>query len=162
YRLVRDAVEVEAVEPLELKGKAERVPAYKLLSVSIDDGVARRLDAPMVGRGHELQLLMEALDRARTNGRPALAAGFRPAGARRGQGRRDCHGNAWLEQATRFGRCADGASPTATASRSGRSPRSPGPPPGSATTTPAGSRIRSSERWPETTRSPSGSARRSD
>lgn len=31
YRLVRDAVEVEAVEPLELKGKAQRVPAYKLV-----------------------------------------------------------------------------------------------------------------------------------
>jgi class 3 adenylate cyclase len=30
YRLVRDAVEVKAVEPLELKGKAERVPAYRL------------------------------------------------------------------------------------------------------------------------------------
>ena len=34
YRLVRGAVEVEQVEPLELKGKAERVPAYRLLSVS--------------------------------------------------------------------------------------------------------------------------------
>src|SRR5581483_9953147 len=33
YQLVKDAVEVEAVEPLELKGKAERVPAYRLLSV---------------------------------------------------------------------------------------------------------------------------------
>src|SRR5215213_1528420 len=32
YRLVRDAVEVEAVEPLELKGKTERVPAYRLVS----------------------------------------------------------------------------------------------------------------------------------
>ena len=36
YRLVRDAVEVEAVEPLELKGKAERVPAYRLVSVAGD------------------------------------------------------------------------------------------------------------------------------
>ena len=33
YRLTRDAVEVEEIEPLELKGKAERVPAYRLLSV---------------------------------------------------------------------------------------------------------------------------------
>ena len=31
--LVRDAAEVEAVEPLELKGKAEPVPAYRLLRV---------------------------------------------------------------------------------------------------------------------------------
>ena len=34
YRLVRDAVDVEPVEPLELKGKPEPVPAYRLLSVS--------------------------------------------------------------------------------------------------------------------------------
>ena len=33
YGLVRAAVEVEAVEPLELKGKAERVPAYRLVAV---------------------------------------------------------------------------------------------------------------------------------
>ena len=33
YRLVRDAVEVEPVEPLELKGKVERVPAYRLIAV---------------------------------------------------------------------------------------------------------------------------------
>src|SRR5439155_12248399 len=32
YRLVRDAVEVEPVEPLELKGKAQRVPAFRLVS----------------------------------------------------------------------------------------------------------------------------------
>ena len=33
YRLVRDAVEVEAVEPLELKGKAQRVAAYRIVNV---------------------------------------------------------------------------------------------------------------------------------
>ena len=33
YRLVRDAVEVEPVEPLGLKGKAEPVPAYRLVTV---------------------------------------------------------------------------------------------------------------------------------
>ena len=49
YRLVRDAVEVEAVPPLELKGKSERVPAYRLLGVSRGDGVARRADTPLVG-----------------------------------------------------------------------------------------------------------------
>ena len=41
YRLVRDAVEVEAVEPLELKGKAERVPAWRLLAVHSGIGAAR-------------------------------------------------------------------------------------------------------------------------
>ena len=33
YRLVRDAVEVEPVAPLELKGKSEPVPAFRLLEV---------------------------------------------------------------------------------------------------------------------------------
>ena len=33
YRLVRDYVEVEEVEPLELKGKSEPVPAYRLVGV---------------------------------------------------------------------------------------------------------------------------------
>jgi class 3 adenylate cyclase/tetratricopeptide (TPR) repeat protein len=65
YRLVKDAVDAEAVEPLELKGKSERMPAYRLLSVGHhDEGVARRLDAPMVGREDELAVLTEALARA--------------------------------------------------------------------------------------------------
>src|SRR6266550_7871920 len=46
YRLVRHAVEVETVEPLEAKGKAERVPAYRLLGVhDPDDAIARRREA---------------------------------------------------------------------------------------------------------------------
>ena len=36
YRLVRDDVEVEQVEPLELKGKSEPVPAYRLIGVRED------------------------------------------------------------------------------------------------------------------------------
>src|SRR6185295_15082473 len=55
YRLVRDAVEVEAVEPLELKGKAQRVAAYRLVSARGFDGNQRRSDTPIVGRDAELQ-----------------------------------------------------------------------------------------------------------
>lgn len=65
YRLVRDAVQVERVEPLTLKGKAERVPAYRLLAVLEGaPGSARRLDAPMVGRHQELSLLKATFERA--------------------------------------------------------------------------------------------------
>src|SRR5262245_43973453 len=39
FSLVRDAVRVDAVEPLELKGKAEPVPAYRLLEVVGDEPV---------------------------------------------------------------------------------------------------------------------------
>src|SRR3970282_1556098 len=53
-QLVRDAVRVAAVEPLELKGKAEPVDAYRLLEVLIDaDALARHLEAPLVGRERE-------------------------------------------------------------------------------------------------------------
>jgi class 3 adenylate cyclase/tetratricopeptide (TPR) repeat protein len=64
YRLVRDAVEVEPVEPLELKGKSERVPAYRLVSVRATDGVERRHDSPLVGRERELGVLAEELEKA--------------------------------------------------------------------------------------------------
>ncbi len=59
-RLTREAVEVEAVEPLPLKGKAEPVPAYRLLSVHDAEALVRGRRAPMVGRARELQLLTDA------------------------------------------------------------------------------------------------------
>jgi class 3 adenylate cyclase len=40
YRLVRHAVEVEEVEAIEAKGKAERVPAYRLVEVHEAESVA--------------------------------------------------------------------------------------------------------------------------
>jgi class 3 adenylate cyclase/tetratricopeptide (TPR) repeat protein len=65
YRLVKDAVDVESIEPLELKGKSDAVAAYRLLSVRPDTaGHRRRLDSPMVGRTKELELLEHALERA--------------------------------------------------------------------------------------------------
>jgi class 3 adenylate cyclase len=63
-RLVRDAVQVEALEPLELKGKSEPVLAFRLLALDPSaPGVARDLDAPLVGRERELRLLQEAWER---------------------------------------------------------------------------------------------------
>jgi class 3 adenylate cyclase/tetratricopeptide (TPR) repeat protein len=63
-RLVRDAVEVEPLEPLELKGKSEAVPAFRLLSVDPGaSGIARHLGAPLVGRQRELGVLRQAWTR---------------------------------------------------------------------------------------------------
>ena len=59
YELVRHAVEVETVEPLSLKGKAEEVPAYRLVSVAPPSASALRFEAPMVGRKGELRALQE-------------------------------------------------------------------------------------------------------
>jgi tetratricopeptide (TPR) repeat protein len=63
-RLARDAVEVEPVEPLALKGKAEPVRAHRLLSVHGDEGSARHLARPMVGRETELRRLTDAFGQA--------------------------------------------------------------------------------------------------
>ncbi|MDH4062519.1 MAG: AAA family ATPase, partial [Aquincola sp.] len=68
WRLVRDAVEVDAVEPLVLKGKAERVPAYRLVSAAGLDGNVRRVDTPLAGRDEELAALAQAWEDV-TNGR---------------------------------------------------------------------------------------------
>jgi len=56
--LVRDAVRVEAVEPLVLKGKSDPVQAYRLLEVlGGAEGLARHLETPLVGRERERQRL---------------------------------------------------------------------------------------------------------
>jgi class 3 adenylate cyclase/tetratricopeptide (TPR) repeat protein len=57
YRLVRDAVQVEDVEPLELKGKSERVPAYRLVAASSDGARAQRSEGTLIGREAELATL---------------------------------------------------------------------------------------------------------
>ncbi len=62
--LVRDAVRVEAVDPLELKGKSEPVEAFRLLEVSGEAAVARHLDIPLVGRERERQRIWRAYEDA--------------------------------------------------------------------------------------------------
>ncbi len=60
-RLVRDAVTVEPTEPFTLKGKAEPVTAFRLITVDpAAPGLARRLDVPLVGRERELGLVRAA------------------------------------------------------------------------------------------------------
>jgi class 3 adenylate cyclase/tetratricopeptide (TPR) repeat protein len=73
YRLVRDAVHAERVEPLFLKGKAELVAAWRL--VGVVEGAppfARRFDSPLVGRADELAAMHSAFDQAVAQRTPAL------------------------------------------------------------------------------------------
>jgi hypothetical protein len=66
-RLVKDAVEVIPVEPLDLKGKTEPILAFSLAVVLEDTaGHARHLDSAMVGRHKELEMLDHALGRVLT------------------------------------------------------------------------------------------------
>jgi tetratricopeptide (TPR) repeat protein len=65
--LVRDAVQVKETEPLDLKGKAEPVPAFRLLDVMPGSpAYARRLDSPLVGREGELAQLATGFEEAVT------------------------------------------------------------------------------------------------
>jgi class 3 adenylate cyclase len=62
--LVRDAVQAVPIKQLELKGKSEPVVAFRLVSVTGNEGFARRLDVPMVGRERELRRLRDAFEQA--------------------------------------------------------------------------------------------------
>src|SRR5688500_6735879 len=63
YRLVRAEATLEPVEPLQLKGKSRRLPAYRLLDGRRPERRrADRLTAPLVGRDPELEHLREAFD----------------------------------------------------------------------------------------------------
>ncbi|OFW72477.1 MAG: hypothetical protein A2Y55_10035, partial [Actinobacteria bacterium RBG_16_68_12] len=69
------------VEPLELKGKAEPVPAFRLVSVTDkSEGWTRRQDAPMVGREAELELLLSTFEDVLADRRCKLVTVFGDAG----------------------------------------------------------------------------------
>jgi class 3 adenylate cyclase/tetratricopeptide (TPR) repeat protein len=64
WQLVRDAVQAEPVAPLAVRGKADRVVAWRLRAVTSDiRGHSRRREVAMVGRDRERRLLLDAFDR---------------------------------------------------------------------------------------------------
>jgi class 3 adenylate cyclase/tetratricopeptide (TPR) repeat protein len=78
--LARAIAEVEPVEPLQLKGKSEPVPAFRLLGIRSRDEPAPSGDAPLVGRTGELESLDRALDGAARTGSARTVAILGPAG----------------------------------------------------------------------------------
>jgi class 3 adenylate cyclase/tetratricopeptide (TPR) repeat protein len=77
YRLVREYVLAEEVDPLELKGKSERVRAYRLDGVREAKAVAHEVaESALVGRDGELALLEAALAEAVSTGECRLATVF--------------------------------------------------------------------------------------
>ena len=116
FQLVRDAVEAEPVEPLELKGKSEPMTAFRLVAVLPDAPVvARRAVASMVGRERELDLLHDAFSQARRDRSCQLFTLLGAAGV--GKSRLAHEFLAALEGATS---CTVAASPTGRGSRTGR------------------------------------------
>jgi hypothetical protein len=80
-RLARDAIEVEPVERLALKGKEDPVAASRLVHV-VEGAPAfeRRFDARLVGRQVELALLRRALEQAVSERRYRLVTVLGPPG----------------------------------------------------------------------------------
>ncbi|MEP6638683.1 MAG: adenylate/guanylate cyclase domain-containing protein [Chloroflexota bacterium] len=61
HRLARDQIEVEAIPPLTLKGKAEPVAAYRLISVRGPRADRAAVTTPFVGRTAEMDRLEMSL-----------------------------------------------------------------------------------------------------
>ncbi|HEX6539705.1 MAG TPA: adenylate/guanylate cyclase domain-containing protein [Candidatus Dormibacteraeota bacterium] len=81
FRLVRGGVSFEKLAPIELKGKAQRVPAYRLVGVKATaDEPGRRTDTPLVGRKEELAALRAARERSHRRRAAELVTVIAPAG----------------------------------------------------------------------------------
>jgi class 3 adenylate cyclase len=78
HMLVHEAVVIEPVEPLTLKGKVEPVAAYRLASVL--DAPERSHGSRFVGREQELARIAEAWDRAEAQARCELVTVIGDAG----------------------------------------------------------------------------------
>jgi DNA-binding SARP family transcriptional activator/predicted ATPase len=106
FELVRDAVEAEPLGPLELRGKAEPVETYRLVSlVEGAPAIARRLTAPMVGRDDELARLRAELVAARSGKRCRVAVVLGEAGIGKTRLVRELAASAREEAAVLVGRC---------------------------------------------------------
>lgn len=71
----RQAVEVESAGALELKGKAQPTPAWRVVAIGAEVGGTRGvpgLSAPLTGRDDELALLLDAARRTRVQRKPIL------------------------------------------------------------------------------------------
>jgi class 3 adenylate cyclase/tetratricopeptide (TPR) repeat protein len=99
--LVRDAVEVEPVEPLGLKGKSAPVHAYRLLRVR--EAPERQHETLFVGRERELGIVQSAWERARAGRRCELVTLLGDAGI--GKSRLAAEALASIDATVVRGRC---------------------------------------------------------
>jgi len=106
YRLTAGAALVEPVDPVDAKGKAEPVAAWRLVGVQSGvPGVPRRLDTPLVGRRAELGRLREAFDEAVAGRRCRLVSVIGPAGIGKSRLVREFLVGMAADATVRVGRC---------------------------------------------------------
>ena len=74
YRATSEVFDYSKAEPVVGKGKSEPIPVWEALEARSRFGVdvSRRADAPLVGRGRELELLVSTLGRVREERSPQL------------------------------------------------------------------------------------------
>ena len=83
FAATKDVIEYRELPALELKGKAEPVPAWGALRVKAKQRGERPqlgMEAKLVGRDEELAVLKQTFRRVQTEGRPALVTVVAPAG----------------------------------------------------------------------------------
>src|SRR3954454_12621383 len=82
HRLTRGMIEYEELEPLNLKGKAQPVPAWEAVRLLVSATAARgsRGAAPLIGRQDESSLLLSLFDRVVREERPHLVTVIGQAG----------------------------------------------------------------------------------
>jgi class 3 adenylate cyclase/tetratricopeptide (TPR) repeat protein len=82
HRLTRRAIEYTELEPFDLKGKSEPVPAWEAIQVLVPGAVrvAARAQTPLIGRKDESGLLESLFERVAREGRPHLVTVLGQAG----------------------------------------------------------------------------------
>jgi class 3 adenylate cyclase/tetratricopeptide (TPR) repeat protein len=83
YAGTKDVIEYQELPPLDLKGKAEPVPAWRTLRIKARTRGERPhlgMEARLVGRDEELAVLTQTFHRVQTDGQPALVTVIGPAG----------------------------------------------------------------------------------
>src|SRR5262245_13136682 len=104
--LARHALEVEAVEPLALKGKSELVAAYRLVRVDAGaSGFERNLDVPLVGRKDELARVRASFNAAVSDRRCELVTIVGPPGIGKSRLAREVSAELKGEATVLSGRC---------------------------------------------------------
>ncbi len=106
YRLVRDAVRVEGLEPLELRGRVARLPAWRLVDLAAEvPAWMRPIAAPFVGRAEELAQLDLAFRTAVRQRACALATILGPPGIGKSRLARELVGVLGSDARVVVGRC---------------------------------------------------------
>jgi class 3 adenylate cyclase/tetratricopeptide (TPR) repeat protein len=106
YSHVRDAARFDPVVPLALKGKSERVVAWRLVEVLADvPPFSRALETSFVGRHQELVALEAAFERARSTGTCQLVTVLGPPGVGKSRVARELLSSVGAQASVVVGRC---------------------------------------------------------